>query len=979
MKPLHGLLSVLSVGTLLMLVACGGGSGGGNSNNDGADVSHVTARLWQPLLKLSDNRLNTALNSADTVFDDDGNGFAVWTQSTGYPGNIQQIVVRRYLADEGWVAPVVIANTVTISAPRIAVDAAGNAMVIWMDVPHIESSGGWLLFSRYTPTTGWSMPAMVPDTDDALSNNLQLLMDDAGNALAVFIVQTDEDCTVNGTVKAGCRADYRLSRYTNDEGWAELSTLISDGSRKMSIAYMAAMNRAGDAVLAWKYSSAEQAVVVRNFSMSSGLDDNHWWLSTDSTSTAQNVQAAIDNNGNAMVGWQDNTSGEARINLYKADEGWFEAISLTQTGSLQGLAFNNNGGAVAIWLDSGDLWAKHYNTDGSWGSPVQLENSDASVSSARLVKDRSGNYLLTLWRQGTALYGRSHVKGITWTAADSVAIPLSGNFSVAVNEQGNAIATATVSDGKNYQLHTGLYGEGVWRLMDIEEDDETLDSKILLTQTGLADDKSATQTLAFNVPYGAQWLDVSLTDGNGDVDMAVTVNGEVCASHALGNEEFCRLEAPAPGQGAVTLYGAESYSDVSLTVTAYGDQMGSWQAPVTIGSAGYGVYSPRLLKNTQGDIVAVWYQDDTDYTGGYSLVVSAYLGDDNWQTPQKLAVSELDFPDLRTVLDNNGNVLFVWPDANDEVNGVVWHKDTGWQTVRNLETPDYCSRTLRLQMTMDSQGNAMAVWLCLVNGGGSYVLRFNRYLVVGGWQTPATIEYPVVGNNLSMVAGANGNVLLLNSASGTTAAVSFLRYSNGLWLDEADPAGSPAGYGAYSRWGIPMVVDTDGNATVILKSEGAITSEQYVPGAGWSLAKKLTGNVLTEYAPQIVQDDVGNLLLLWSEVRLLQPDGATLDIWSHRYIVGAGWQPAQLVQGNADGLTAQSKLFGDNDGNAFALWRRQVSESQSEPWISYFNSNKGWGVPVMLAWHFEEIVFDANDSVMAIMINGKNIQISYFR
>ena len=75
------------------------------------------------------------------------------------------------------------------------------------------------------------------------------------------------------------------------------------------------------------------------------------------------------------------------------------------------------------------------------------------------------------------------------------------------------------------------------------------------------------------VPTGASSIIATTTGGTGDVDLLLNyrdippVNGADCGSVNTGNEDSCGFPTPPPGDWYILLYGSQSYSGVTLTVT----------------------------------------------------------------------------------------------------------------------------------------------------------------------------------------------------------------------------------------------------------------------------------------------------------------------------------------------------------------------------------------------------------------------------
>jgi hypothetical protein len=103
------------------------------------------------LVENADKSLRTINSRADKVaagIDSAGNAFAAWTQLIGGEYVVR---VRRYsVADDAWEAPEQIGDDTTTDDthfPRIAVDAAGNAIAVWQQIDPV--SGRYEAWANY--------------------------------------------------------------------------------------------------------------------------------------------------------------------------------------------------------------------------------------------------------------------------------------------------------------------------------------------------------------------------------------------------------------------------------------------------------------------------------------------------------------------------------------------------------------------------------------------------------------------------------------------------------------------------------------------------------------------------------------------------------------------------------------------------------------------------------------------------------------
>jgi hypothetical protein len=124
----------------------------------------------------------------DVAVDAQGNAVAVWTQNDG--SSVTVWAARRSADDGRWNAPFMLsesgfATANATSAPRVALDAAGNALALWT-MTSSRSSSAWA--SRYDAGADtWSVAQPLGDTSGrASTSSAALAMDAAGNGFAAW-------------------------------------------------------------------------------------------------------------------------------------------------------------------------------------------------------------------------------------------------------------------------------------------------------------------------------------------------------------------------------------------------------------------------------------------------------------------------------------------------------------------------------------------------------------------------------------------------------------------------------------------------------------------------------------------------------------------------------------------------------------------------------------------------------------------------
>lgn len=322
--------------------------------------------------------------------------------------------------------------------PDLAVDAAGNMIVVWQ---HEFSSGVndfydiydiWA--SRYTPSDGWGEPELL---ETEFSNALfpQVAMDAAGNAIAVW-QQSD-----------GTRFNIWTNRYTPANGWGGAQLLETDdlGDAQFASQFGAygvigarnniAMRPDGSAVVVWSQSEGPSDIQPDSFDRFGTVASHYtpgegWSAPVVLDLTAENagwIQVGLDANGNAIAVWEQNAIGNpspgsggtppARLgyfaNRYTPADGWGSVVQIgsgsVQGGSVPNLAVDDGGNAVAAWslAPSGccgaqTLWANRYAVGVGWEGAILVDEQttdDGKPGVPHVVANGDGDIALVWTRR----------------------------------------------------------------------------------------------------------------------------------------------------------------------------------------------------------------------------------------------------------------------------------------------------------------------------------------------------------------------------------------------------------------------------------------------------------------------------------------------------------------------------------------------------------------------------------------------------
>jgi len=163
-----------------------------------------------------------------------GNAVAVWDQNDGTRRNI---MANRHMVGIGWgaVLHVETDNAGDAAAPQIAMDAAGNAVVVW---PQSDGTRANIWANRYGVGAGWGTAELIESDDAGDAHYPQVAVDAAGNAVAVWR-QYD-----------GTHDSIWANRYVAGTSWGTAELLETDDAGDAQRPQVA-LTSIGNAIAVW--------------------------------------------------------------------------------------------------------------------------------------------------------------------------------------------------------------------------------------------------------------------------------------------------------------------------------------------------------------------------------------------------------------------------------------------------------------------------------------------------------------------------------------------------------------------------------------------------------------------------------------------------------------------------------------------------------------------------------------------------------
>lgn len=309
---------------------------------------------------------------AQVAVDARGDAVVVWDRFDGAHWRVQ--ATRRPLAGP-WSRPV------TLSAagqdgrfPQVAVDAKGDALVVW---GRLDGAHSRILAASRRPGGAWTSPVTLSGSEHAVGDP-QAAMDAKGDVVVVW-GRLDR--------AAGLEQAQAVRRPV---GGAWTSPVTLSGPEDAVGAPQVAVDRNGDAVVVW---------TARGGVHSARRPAGGAWTSPVKLSKrefrASTPQVAMDAKGDAVAVWQRWDGVNYRVQATRRPAGgpWANSVTLSAAGGDAGypdVAMDVQGNAVAVWTRS----------DGT-NTRAQARGLDAAGPVSRLtrpaVKQQTGLRFTAAW------------------------------------------------------------------------------------------------------------------------------------------------------------------------------------------------------------------------------------------------------------------------------------------------------------------------------------------------------------------------------------------------------------------------------------------------------------------------------------------------------------------------------------------------------------------------------------------------------
>ena len=395
----------------------------------------------------------------------------------------------------GWTVPEYLTNPISVgntsaSRHKVAIDNNGNAIVVW---EQFDGTTAQIFKSEYRGGS-WTHPASLSDkisVGGTFAYAPQVAMDDNGNAIIVW----QQYVGINQQIfKSEYRFDGNSWNWTHPTSLADNINVAGEGDQEHAVVPQVAMDNNGNAIIIWQQWDGGYAKIFK----SEYRFDGSSWNWTHPTTLADNInvagqsayvpQVAMDNNGKAIIVWQQSDGTNVQIFKSEYHSGdWTHPASLTDNISIDGTSANsplvvmdNNDNAIIVWQQTDGFKNLIYKSEfrsGSWVHPISLGDTPTystigDVDEYDVVMDDSGSAII-VYRQhdGTRYhiykneYDHSSGQWIGPTGwedhIDDDSLP--GNFAqISMDGSGNSLIVWLQSDGEKLQIFKSQSLSGSW-------------------------------------------------------------------------------------------------------------------------------------------------------------------------------------------------------------------------------------------------------------------------------------------------------------------------------------------------------------------------------------------------------------------------------------------------------------------------------------------------------------------------------------
>lgn len=448
----------------------------------------------------------------DVAVHGEGAAVGAWIRATGGP-EVLEVATRP--AGGAWSGPLALSSPdEDATAPRVAVDPAGNAAVVWTG---FRGGGVQVVRVATRPAGGaWSAPRALSDVEGS-ARAPDVAVDGDGDLVAIWCEQTGPNRDVVRTASRPLGGEWSSPVDLSD---AEL------GAAWPQVAVDPQGNATALWVL-WNVPGRSEGIVQSRGRLANGAWDPEPVDVSGAAGLSDRPRLAIDAQGGAVAVWQQRdrpeyNGYEQSVETARRSGGaWGAPETLSAAAdfaSAPTVAVDPAGNATALWLTStpGNLVAVQTRgraAAGSWGSPVNLSSRTAglqpSESDLQLAADSLGN-VTALWSAWSSpnMVVRSAHRGPGGAWGPSVTLSGAGHYALAprvtVGPAGYALAVWSGYDGTRHAVRSGVFDAVGPELTDLAVPEEGVVGQPVTLSVAPFDVWSPPATASWDLGDGAQ-------------------------------------------------------------------------------------------------------------------------------------------------------------------------------------------------------------------------------------------------------------------------------------------------------------------------------------------------------------------------------------------------------------------------------------------------------------------------------------------
>lgn len=324
-----------------------------------------------------------------------------------------------------------------------------------------------------------------------------------------------------------------------------------------------------------------------------------------------------------------------------------------------------------------------------------------------------------------------------------------------------------------------------------------------------------------------------------------------------------------------------------------------WGSPVKIEANDAGSASEcDLAVDRDGNAVAVWNQWETRW----NIWANTYVVGEGWGEAQLLESDDTgDASDPKVAVDGSGGAIAVWSQSDGSFRSIwssTYSSDEGWADPVLVEMEDL-GDAHEPSVAFDSHGNALAVWHQL--DGTRFNIMANRYDAETGWGSPTQIDDNEVTDSvravLAITPDGDAAAVWYQSKLSVTDVWACSYFSGEGWQTPVMLDDDDSGSAYYPK----VAVDSAGNALAVwYQSDGSrynIMSSRLTRGSVWEDPVPVEAqNAGNAFEPVVAMNDGGVAFSVW-----YQSDSVTYSIWSNRHVWPDETPPRLEVFSPSDG------------------------------------------------------------------------------